>query len=399
MNKVPKKIWILTIALVINVTGTSFLWPLNTIYVHHELGKSLAFAGAILLFSNAASITGNLIGGVLFDKYSPYKTVIYSTLLATAAAICLALYHDVTAYTILLVISGFGTGITWPVIFAMAGSIWPEGGRRAFNTLYVGQNLGVAIGATIGGFIASLSFDYIFMANALVFVIFFLFVLVTFKDMDQEHDRQMHTTVLQQRKDIKNRQSFIALLILCSGFFVTWVAYSQWQATISSHTQYLGIPLEQYSMLWAINGFLIVLGQPIIRLITNRVTSQKMHIYIGNSILLVSFMIVMFAEQFTVFAIAMVILTFGEMLFWPAVPSLANELAPKGRTGFYQGIVNSVGAAARMVGPVLGGLVVDLYDIQVLFYILLGLLLLPYMTTTLFDRGLKKDMLIEQETQ
>ena len=40
----PKHIWLLVIGTVINVTGASFLWPLNTIYMHNELGKSLAFA-------------------------------------------------------------------------------------------------------------------------------------------------------------------------------------------------------------------------------------------------------------------------------------------------------------------------------------------------------------------
>ena len=39
-------------------------------------------------------------------------------------------------------------------MFAMAGSVWPEGGRKAFNAIYVVQNLGVALGATIGGYVA-----------------------------------------------------------------------------------------------------------------------------------------------------------------------------------------------------------------------------------------------------
>ena len=37
----------------------------------------------------------------------------------------------------------------------------------------------------------------------------------------------------------------------------------------------------------------------------------------------------------------MVILTFGEMFVWPAVPTIANKLAPEGKQGQYQGFVNS----------------------------------------------------------
>ena len=54
-----------------------------------------------------------------------------------------------------------------------------------------------------------------------------------------------------------------------------------------------------------------------------------------------SFFVTSFAEQFTVFLIGMIILTFGEMFVWPAVPTIANYLAPQGKQGQYQGVVNS----------------------------------------------------------
>jgi len=199
----------------------------------------------------------------------------------------------------------------------------------------------------------------------------------------------MHTSVIEQSGEIKNKSSFKALLILSTGFLIAWFAYSQWQSTIASHTQDIGIPLEQYSMLWAINGFLIVLGQPLVKWVTERVTSQKAHIFIGAGIMVFSYIIAMVAGEFTMFAVGMVILTMGEMLMWPAVPSLANELAPPGRAGFYQGFVNSVAAAGRMLGPVVGGLIVDLYNIQLLFYILLALFIIPFITTSLFDKGIR----------
>ncbi|CDO03291.1 multidrug resistance protein MdtH [Oceanobacillus picturae] len=386
----PKYIWLLVIATAINVTGASFLWPLNTIYMHNELGKSLAFAGFILMFNQGASIAGNLIGGLLFDKFSAYKTILGGTGIAVVSAVMLAFTHDsIVSYSIFLVLIGFGSGITWPVMFAMAGSIWPEGGRRAFNAIYVAQNFGVALGATLGGYIASISFDFIFLSNATVFLLYFIIVLLTFRNLDKEKDRQMHTSILQQRAKIQSRTAFTALFILCGGFLIAWIAYSQWQSTIASYTQDIGIPLAQYSSLWAINGFLIVLGQPLIKWVAERITSQKVHIYMGTVIFIVSYLIAMVSETFTMFAAAMVILTVGEMLVWPAVPTLANELAPKGREGFYQGIVNSVGAAGRMIGPVFGGFIVDLYNIELLFIILLGLLIIPFVTTRLYDRKIK----------
>ncbi|WP_010099533.1 MDR family MFS transporter [Ornithinibacillus scapharcae] len=393
----PRYIWLLVIATAISVTGGSFLWPLNTIYMHNELGESLAFAGFILMFNQGANIVGNLIGGILFDKFSAYKTILLGTILSTVASVTLAINHDIVTYSICLLVIGLGSGITWPVMFAMAGSVWPEGGRRAFNAIYVAQNFGVALGATIGGYVASISFDYIFIANSSLFVVFLFIVIFAFRGMDEEKNRHMHTSVIEQSGKIKDKSAFTALIILSGGFFITWFAYSQWQSTIASYTQDIGVPLEQYSSLWAINGFLIVLGQPLLKLFTDRVTSPKKHIYIGATIFLFSFIIAMIAEEFTMFATAMVILTIAEMLIWPAIPTLANQLAPNGRAGFYQGFVNSVAAAGRMLGPFIGGLVVDLFNIQALFYGLIVLLFIPFVTTKFYDRVIEEELNSEKQ--
>lgn len=385
----PRYVWILVIGATIQVTADSFLWPLNTIYMHNELGKSLAFAGLILMLNQGAAIVGNLVGGTLFDKISAYKAILMSTGLTLVGAITLSFNHGLLPYSILLVVIGFGSGMTQPVMFAMAGSVWPEGGRRAFNAIYVARNLGVALGASLAGFVADISFDYVFIANASLFAVFFMIVLFTFRPMESERNRRMSTSVIEQYDKVKNKSAFTSLLILSGGFLIAWLVYSQWQSTIASHTQDLGIPLDKYSLIWAINGALIVAGQPLIKLLVDRVTSQKWHIYMGTGIFLVSFIVASFADDFSMFAVSMVILTFGEMLIWPAVPTLANNLAPKGRTGFYQGFVNSVAAAGRMTGPFVGGLIVDLYDIHVLFFVLFGLLIIPFVTTKLFDRGIE----------
>ena len=47
-----------------------------------------------------------------------------------------------------------------------------------------------------------------------------------------------------------------------------------------------------------------------------------------------------------------------------SIPTIASRLAPKGREGFYQGIVNSMATVGRMIGPFAGGVLVDLYGMQ-----------------------------------
>ena len=148
----------------------------------------------------------------------------------------------------------------------------------------------------------------------------------------------------------------------------------QWFSTISTHTQEINISLKQYSLLWTINGALIVLAQPLIALGLKKFENNlKAQILVGMSIFMVSFGVVGLANEFKGFLAAMIILTVGEMLVLPVIPTIANDLAPKGREGFYQGIVNSTATGGRMIGPLLGGLLVDLYGMMVLF----GVLMIP----------------------
>ena len=64
----PKVVWFLIIGTFVNTVGNSFLWPLNSIYIHNHLGKSLTIAGFVLMLNSLAGVFGNLIGGFLFDK-------------------------------------------------------------------------------------------------------------------------------------------------------------------------------------------------------------------------------------------------------------------------------------------------------------------------------------------
>ncbi len=386
----PKNLWLIVIGMVVNVTGASFLWPLNTIYLHNELGKSLSVAGFVLLLNSFASVFGNLIGGTLYDKVGGYKSILTGILITLIALIGLCIFHDWPYYVIFLTIIGFGSGIVFPAIYALAGAVWPEGGRRTFNAVYVAQNLGVAIGSALGGLIASYSFNYIFIANTLMYVIFFGLVLFGFKNMGSDYAQSVN--IMTEGKPVKNKSILTAILILCTGYLLCWVGYVQWQTTIASYTQDIGISLKQYSLLWTINGALIVLGQPIVNRLVNKFAKNlKKQILIGLVIFIGSFAVASFAGNFTGFLTAMVILTIGEMFVWPAVPTIASELSPKGKEGFYQGLVNSTATAGRMIGPLLGGFLVDWYGMQLMFATFMILFVVAMGTTIVYDRVLKRE--------
>lgn len=395
----PRSLWLLVIGMMLNVTGSTFLWPVNTIYIHEHLGKSLTVAGIVLLFNSGAGVLGNLAGGALFDRLGGYRAILTGVSISLTALILLVFNHNFLSYAILLAVIGFGMGITFPSMYAMAGSVWKEGGRKAFNAIYVAQNVGVAAGAAIGGLVASYSFQWSFIGNAFLFVLFFLLVLFGYREFSGRSGEVAPETILTQDSRVKNKTVFTALLILCGGYLLAWICYVQWQSTIAVHTQEAGVSLREYSLLWTVNGALIVVLQPALAYVLKRwITSTKAQMFVGYIIFIISFLIVSRAEAFAGFMAAMVILTIGEMFVWPGVPSIANDLAPPGKAGFYQGVVNSTATAGRMLGPSIGGILADTWGMNAVFGVIIVLFIISILLTQLYDRKIAIAALPEQKT-
>lgn len=213
------------------------------------------------MLNSGASVAGNLCGGFLFDKIGGFKSIMLGIMITLASLLGLVLFHQWPVYIWLLIIVGFGSGIVFPASYAMAGAVWKEGGRRAFNAIYVAQNAGVAVGSALGGMVAAYSFTYVFLANAMLYVLFFLIVFFGFRNIKTGNASQV--SVLDY-EPVSSRTKFTALLILSGGYVLGWIAYSQWSTTVASHTQSIGMPLSLYSVLWTVNGILIVAGQPLI---------------------------------------------------------------------------------------------------------------------------------------
>lgn len=381
----PKSVWWLVIGMALNITGSSFLWPLNTIYMNEELNKSLTVAGLVLLINSMGMVAGNLLGGTLFDKLGGYKTILLGTAICLFSTTLLNLFHGWPWYAVWLVLLGFGGGLIIPAIYAMAGAVWPNGGRQTFNAIYLAQNIGVALGAALGGFVAELSFNYIFIANLCMYILFAIVAIFNF-NINLEVKVKPNDSLTLFAKE--NRPQLLSLLLICAMFSICWIAYIQWESTIASFTQQINISMGQYSLLWTVNGILILVAQPLISPIIRLLKGNlKYQIYIGIAIFILSFFVTSFAQQFSIFMIGMVILSLGEMFVWPAVPAIAHKLAPTGKEGAYQGYVNSASTIGKAIGPVFGGVIVDTFNMQIMFLAMMALLFIALGFVYLFGKA------------
>src|SRR5690606_14018602 len=116
-------------------------------------------------------------------KFGGYRSILLGIIISVVSLTGLTIWHGWPHYVYFLALIGFGGGIVFPSMFAMAGAVWKEGGRKAFNAVYVAQNAGVAIGSALGGFVAFYSFDYIFLANLFMYIVFLFLALFGYKNI------------------------------------------------------------------------------------------------------------------------------------------------------------------------------------------------------------------------
>lgn len=354
---IPRPVFVLIFGGFIQSLGNSLMWPLNSIFMHTVLNRTLTEAGLLLALQSAASLLGQFISGFLADHFGPKKVMIIGLVGSILSVGLIGIFPIWGVYTPAFIMFGLAQAFILVPLNALIHAVWPEGGRRGFNLLYVFNNAGVAVGTAIGGMIAQVSFRLIFSLNAVGFLIYFLLVLIGVS----ERKTPLHLIPLKQQSErLTKGNGFKVLLALGGGIFFAWAAYIQLVTILPVVMNQLGFSLFSYSVLWTLNGVFIVTLQPLINWIIKAwAQSFKRQFYLASLLLTIGYVILLGKLPYVSYIIAMLILTLGEMLILPAVPAAAAQLAPPGKTGAYQGIIGGATSGGRMVGPLLGGMIYD----------------------------------------
>ncbi|GAA4717152.1 MDR family MFS transporter [Brevibacillus fulvus] len=367
----PRKIWMLAATGILYATGMAFIWPMVTIYIHDVLGKSLSVAGMLLVFNQGGFLTGSLVGGLLFDRWGKLRTIVATTVLGAVVAIIMGSWQNFYVYGAMLALNGFCSGVMYPAIYALTTIIWKEGGRTALNMTYVAINVGVAVGSALCGIVAELSFTWTFYGNAILYGIVLVMFIAMLRNRQESPatgaKEEIYTIEPIEPVPVPAKRPWVTLGMLCFGLIVCWIAYVQWQTVIATYMSSLGISLSSYSMLWTINGLLILVGQPLTKWLIRFASDVKQQIVLGSIIFACSMLLLTQTTSYTGFLAGMIIMTLGEMLVWPGVPTIAARLAPPGKEGQFQGMVSGASSAGRMVGPALGAVLFESFSASVLF--------------------------------
>ncbi|WP_137596755.1 MDR family MFS transporter [Paucilactobacillus kaifaensis] len=357
--------WLVTGSFLSSV-GTSFIWPLTTIYLHNELHQSLTVIGFVLLLYSGTNVVGSYLSGSLFDRYNPRLLIIGGLLVDMAAMIVLIFINHWPAYPILLGIVGFFNGWLTTLINSLGTLIHSRDGRYVFNMLYFAANLGIVLGTSIVGFVYHGSVSVMFALTTILYAFYFV-VAVRFYHVDTSQIMKKKGKQAQSIKLSRPNATIMWTFFISLG--IIWIMYEQWVSNLSVYVTDMGIPMTLYSLLWTINAGLIVVLQIIINWLAHYLKNIYLQVYLGILFCALSFVILLFAHNYAAFVAAMVVLTIGEATAFPTMPAIVNDLSPLEAKGKYQGLMNAFSSAGKALGPLFGGMIIEGFSYRILFVV------------------------------
>ena len=370
----------LSLASLLNSTGAAFLWPLTTVFINKHLGESLTVAGIVLFIMSIAMILGNYLGGYLFDRWNAYLTSVWGAVIATVSIILMIFFHNWPAFPILICFVSFGDGICASVINSYGNFVPSNDALFVYNMVYLAFNVGVVLGTLLVGVLYPISIDLTFIVTSCFYAVFLLTMILLFNVPILKQAKKKETAAVSSTSHQRLRKLIVYAIFvhLC----MIYLGYALWESIMSVHITKLGIPFVAYSLLWTMNGAIIIVGQPIVSYFAPYIKLYK-QIYVGLLLFTFSFILLPFIHSLLGFILDFIMLTLGDMMSVPGIPAWISDITPVSRTGKYQSLISSTVSIGRAIGPLLGGIIIEAYSYNVLFLTAFLLMFITFIPITI----------------
>ncbi len=366
----PHDFWMMIVVNFIDRLGGSLLFPFFALYVTKKFNVGMTEVGVLFAIFFISGFIGAFPGGALTDRFGRKGIIIFSLIATSFSTLLMGFVNEFQFFLTVAFISGIFTDVGGPAYEAVFMDMLPEEKRASgFGIRRVAFNLAIVFGPMIGGFIAARSYLALFIIDAIVsaIVAFIVYMIIpetkpaAAEGKEQESTIQTFKGYLRVLKDGK----FMAFTFVC---LLTWLVYMNMNTTLGVFLRdQHGVPESGYGTLISINAAMVVLFQfPITRRIEKNPPMLMMALgtfFIASGLFLYGFI-----STFWFFAVAMAILTVGEMVTVPIANAVVANFSPEEMRGRYNFIYGNSWGIAFATGPYLAGLVMDNYNPNWLWY-------------------------------
>ncbi|MEJ7760765.1 MAG: MFS transporter [Gemmatimonadaceae bacterium] len=353
LRGLPRDIWIIAAATLINRIGTMVL-PFLVLYLTRELDFTVERAGFVLAVYGAGAIVVAPLAGRLSDRIGPLPIMRASLLLAGSLLLIFPFLRSFPAVV--------GLTFAWALVIEsfrpanlaiVADLVTPEQRKPAFALTRLAINLGMSVGPAAAGFIATQSFYWIFIVDAVTTIA--AGVLLTVVPLDavnaarSKAERELHiSSGASLRPAVFDDHR---LLLFLGALFLTGMVFFQHEGALPLFlVDGLGFSIAFYGTLFTINTVMIVF----IEVPLNAATAEWPHrwaLCAGAFLFAAGSGLLAFATSAATVVISIVIWTFGEMMLFPQASAFVAEIAPPERRGEYMGAYSLAFSLAFAIAP------------------------------------------------
>jgi MFS family permease len=175
--KLPRSVQTLQAGGLVSAFGNGLLIPFLFIYLHNVRDIGLGTAGLIVAANAVVSIAAGPVFGSLVDRVGGRTMLAIALVVLAVGYGSFALVVEPWQGFLASIVTGIGNGGFWPAQSTMLATLSPPDRRHAtFAMQRVTMNLGIGLGALVGGLIADAArpntFVALFLLDALTFVVY-----------------------------------------------------------------------------------------------------------------------------------------------------------------------------------------------------------------------------------
>ncbi|HET7656926.1 MAG TPA: MFS transporter [Bacillales bacterium] len=361
MRNLGWRIWSMLLVYAVSLFGSGMTEPYLVLYLHDRNGMDLVLSGLIISMISISGVTAIPISGWLVSFIGSKNSLVVMLVMAGSGEALMAVFHQPSGLIAASILLGAGNAGAWNVFSSLlAGAVRKSQRTQVFGWAFAVQNFAAGAGAATGGWLlTSTGFPILFFADAVTFFLFAVsvhFILLNIPGSSPRNPNShpvSHGVVFKDRAMIGIAVFYALFAALMSG--LSMVIFPEW-ATGKEGAATSGVGLA----FWA-NSLMIVIGQPFaLRFLKGRKRTRMAlltSVLFAAGCLLIWISSILKAGIATVsgFVVAWMVIGLGEILLFPSLPALVNDLASDALRVRYNTIFNLSWQAGSIGGPLLSG--------------------------------------------
>ncbi len=347
----PSDFWIVWSGILVNRIG-ALAFPFLSFFLASK-GFSENVAALAVSCWGIGGLTATFFGGWSADRIGRKPTMLAGLLLSALAMFLIPWSRSIYALDACAFLAGFAFDFQRPAVSALVTDLVPVSDRvRAFGLNYWAVNIGASLAPLIGGALAAISFFFLFWFDTVSSLCYFVLIFFRLREPAQ------HLVNTGQRPSpfaaFSDRR--MLLLFILSSFLTA--QFFQAYSTLPLVMRLQGMNAGDYSRAIIANGItVVILSIPLSRILQRWSSAKSLAAaaaFVGTG-----FFLTQFAHTVLEYAGTVVIWTLGEIGVASTAPALISRLSPPGQRGVYQGTYTMSWSLGILLGPAVGGWVLQ----------------------------------------